>query len=58
MSLPQDPIILYSFLNTQLRDHYTSLDEFCRANCCDEKELMEKLSAVGFEYDREKNRFA
>ncbi|HCA54797.1 MAG: DUF4250 domain-containing protein [Acutalibacteraceae bacterium] len=58
MSLPQDPIILYSFLNTQLRDHYTSLDEFCRANCCDEKELVEKLSAVGFEYDREKNRFA
>ena len=58
MSLPQDPIILYSFLNTQLRDHYTSLDECCRANCCDEKELVEKLSAVGFEYDREKNRFA
>ena len=57
MSLPQDQIILYSFLNTQLRDHYTSLDEFCRANCCDEKELVEKLSAVGFEYDREKNRF-
>ncbi len=57
MSIPNDPIILYSFLNTQLRDSYPSLEEFCRANNCDRQELLNKLSAVGFEYNREQNRF-
>lgn len=57
MTIPQDPIILYSFLNTQLRDHYASLDEFCQDNGCDQQALLQKLSAVGFAYDREHNRF-
>lgn len=57
MNIPQDPMILYSFLNTQLRDHYPSLDEFCRANGCDQQKLLDTLSAVGFEYDTEHNRF-
>ena len=29
MNLPQDPIMLLSYVNTQLRDHYVSLDDFC-----------------------------
>ena len=28
-NLPQDPIILLSYVNTQLRDHYATLAEFC-----------------------------
>ena len=35
MSLPEDPVILYSFVNTQLRDKYSSLDDFCRSNNID-----------------------
>lgn len=27
--LPADPIILLSYINTQLRDHYASLDALC-----------------------------
>ena len=27
-TLPKDPVILLSFVNTELRDHYTSLDKF------------------------------
>ena len=31
MELPKDPAILVSYLNTQLRDFYPSLEEFCKA---------------------------
>ena len=27
--LPKDPVILLSYINTQLRDFYPSLDELC-----------------------------
>ena len=30
--LPQDPVILLSYVNTQLRDHYASLDDLCKSN--------------------------
>ena len=43
--LPQDPIMLYSVINTKLRDFYSSL------------EVKEKLSSAGFEYDKDRNQF-
>ena len=55
--LPQDPFILYSYVNTQLRDRYASLTEFCAAEEIAERELLERLSAAGFSYDREQNCF-
>ena len=30
-TLPKDPVMLLSFVNTQLRDHYPSLEEFAAA---------------------------
>ena len=38
-NLPQDPIILLSYINTQLRDHYATLAEFCAAMGTDQTEL-------------------
>ena len=38
-NLPQDPIILLSYVNTQLRDHYATLEEFCAAMGADQAEL-------------------
>ena len=29
MELPKDPMMLFSFINTKLRDCYSSLDELC-----------------------------
>ena len=29
MELPNDPMMLFSFINTKLRDNYSSLDELC-----------------------------
>lgn len=55
--LPQDPYILFSFVNTKLRDEYDSLDELCSSLDADRKTLTETLAAVGYTYDAEKNRF-
>lgn len=57
MQLPNDPIILLSFVNTQLRDHYDSLDELAGACQVNPQELTDKLAAVGYHYDRKHNQF-
>lgn len=55
--LPQDPMILLSYVNTKLRDDYASLDELCGDLDADREELVQKLEGVGYTYDPEKNRF-
>ncbi len=57
MNIPKDPAILVSFLNTQLRDFYPSLEEFCKTNDCDMQEIAEKLAGIGYVYDEGQNRF-
>ena len=39
-NLPQDPIILLSYVNTQLLAHYATLAEFCAALGSDQSELV------------------
>lgn len=56
-NLPQDPIMLLSYVNTQLRDNYATLDEFCAAMDVPRQELEEKLAAVDYEYDAGRNAF-
>ena len=55
--LPNDPMILLSYLNTQLRDRYDSLAALCEDLDADEDALLEKLAAAGFAYDSERNQF-
>lgn len=55
--LPQDPVMLYSVINTKLRDFYSSLDALCEDMGLNKEELKEKLSSVGFEYNKESNQF-
>lgn len=57
MALPQDPVMLLSYVNTQLRDNYSSLDDLCAALDIVRDELETKLKAVNYEYDAEKNAF-
>lgn len=57
MEIPQDPMILCSYINMLLRDDYPSLDALCEDKEIDRKTLEDKLKAVGFEYDPEHNRF-
>lgn len=55
--LPKDPMILFSFLNTKLRDFYPSLDALCDDMGADKKALLEAMAGVGFRYDPERNAF-
>lgn len=57
MALPQDPIILLSYINTQLRDNYTSLDELCHSIDIEKAELEAKLKSIGYEYIESINQF-
>ena len=55
--LPQDPMVLLSYVNTKLRDEYDDLDAFCEDRDLDRAELERRLAAVGFVYREEQNRF-
>lgn len=55
--LPNDVMMLLSFVNMKLRDRYDSLDEMCSDMQIDRKWLENKLASVGFEYNKAQNRF-
>lgn len=57
MKLPNDVFILFSYLNTQLRDTGMTLADFCFANQLDCAALTEKMNAAGFRYDEAQRRF-
>jgi len=51
MSLPKDPMILLSFVNTKLRDEFTDLEEFCKEENISIEFLKEQLESIGFQYN-------
>ncbi len=55
--MPEDPMILLSYVNTKLRDEYVSFDELCRSMSADADVIKNRLAAVGFTYDETLNRF-
>ncbi len=57
MALPTDPILLLGVVNTQLRDHYPTLDELAKAHMTDPQAIIEKLAAVNYRYDADQNQF-
>ena len=57
MSIPNDPVILLSYINTQLRDNFENLDELCKSLSVSRQELEDKLASVGYAYDVNQNRF-
>ena len=57
MTLPEDPMMLFSLINMKLRDQYASLDALCDDLHIDEKQLLRTLKSAGFEYNREHNKF-
>lgn len=56
-SLPEDPMILFSYINTKLRDNYASLDALCDDMHICKADLVDKLGSVGFEYNPVENKF-
>ena len=55
--IPRDPVMLLSYVNTQLRDFYASLDAFCEDKDISREELLEKLSSIDYQYDTVTNQF-
>ena len=56
-NLPNDPVILVSYLNTQLRDFYPSLDELCSSLNADKQTLCSTLAQIDYYYDEASNQF-
>lgn len=56
-NLPKDPVMLLSVVNTNLRDFYGNLDEFCKVKDVSKNEIIEKLKLIDYSYDEEKNQF-
>jgi len=57
MTLPKDPVMLLSLINTKLRDFNSSLDDFCKENDLNEDEIKEKLEMIDYHYNEERNQF-
>ncbi len=55
--LPNDPIMLLSFVNMKLRDKYASLDDLCEDMDADKAQIIARLAEVGYEYSEERNQF-
>ena len=56
-AIPKDPAMLLSYINTQLRDFYPSMEELCRALDVDKAEIDAKLAMIDYEYDPDSNRY-
>ncbi|MCR5623914.1 MAG: DUF4250 domain-containing protein [Lachnospiraceae bacterium] len=57
MNIPKDPVMLMSYINTQLRDNYDNLDDLVKSLGLDEREITDKLKTCGFTYNAELNKF-
>ena len=55
--LPEDPVILLSYVNTKLRDEYSSLEALCDDLQADPAALQETLAGIGYAYDPACNQF-
>ena len=56
-SIPKDPVILLSYVNTQLRDNYQSLDEMCQALGVEPSTIISALAGIGYTYEPAGNCF-
>ncbi len=58
--IPQDPVILLSFVNMKLRDTYSNFDAMVEGLDISSQEadsIIEKLRQIGYEYDAARNQF-
>ena len=54
---PKDPVMLLSYVNTQLRDFYPSMEEFCKAFDVSKEESDGILDGIDYQYDPASNRY-
>ncbi len=57
MAIPKDPFMLLSYVNTQLRDFYSTLDDLCEGLELEREDLEKRLGEADFHYRPERNQF-
>ena len=55
--IPNDPVMLLSYITTQLRDNYKDLEDLCGRLDVSQSEIEEKLGNIGYRYNRDLNQF-
>jgi len=55
--IPQDPVMLLSYINLKLRDFYSTLDALCEDMDVSKVEIEEKLKSINYTYDKDQNQF-
>ena len=55
--MPKDPNMLLSYVNTQLRDNYDSLEDLAASEGVSAGDICEKLAAIGYIYNEALKRF-
>lgn len=55
--IPKDPVILLSYVNTQLRDYFDSLDALCSLRGMKKDALVATLASIDYHYDEKTNQF-
>lgn len=57
LSLPKDPYMLLSYTNTQLRNKYKNLEDFCKSLNIKQEELKNILKKIDYQYNEITNQF-
>ena len=55
--IPNDPVMLLSFVNMKLRDEFSDLDELCGALDVSREDLERRLKDLGYAYNEKTNQF-
>jgi len=55
--IPNDPVMLLSFVNLKLRDFYKDLDALCEDLDVSKEEVIQKLKGIDYHYDESQNQF-
>lgn len=56
-NIPSDPAMLLSYVNMQLRDNYSNLEDFCLSLDIEECFITDKLQLIDYVYDSNTNQF-
>jgi len=56
-TLPNDPVIMLSVVNTLLRDKYSSLEELAKTENLSAKDISDRLEIIDYRYDEGSNQF-
>lgn len=55
--LPNDPVVLLSYINMKLRDSYSCLEDLCEDLDVEQEIIVKKLEQAGYRYCEDTNQF-